>query len=141
MRGRVQPPEGNARQRQPGAQAAVRRQQRHRRHDLMAPPRQQCQAGAHLVVALRLGQDAAAAGHHRIGSENESGGIMTRIRGQRLFGRQAQRMKPRLLALADAFVDGGGNDMCGHNAGLRQQREPARTFAGQNQFRSSGSDR
>ena len=44
-------------------------------------------------------------------------------------------MYARLFALADAFVDGGGNDGVGHDAGLRQQGGAARAFAGQNQQR------
>ena len=65
---------------------------------------------------------------------------MARLGGTRLFLGQPQRMQARQLVLLHAFVDRGGNDMGGNDAGLRQQRQPARAFAGENQP-FSGSDR
>ena len=66
---------------------------------------------------------------------------MTRRRGAGLFCGQAKRMDAGQFALSGAFVYGGGNDVRGRDARLRQQRQAARAFAGKHQLWLSGSDR
>ena len=102
----------------------------------MAAARQQFQAGAHLLVVFRLGQDAPAAGHHRVGGQDESRCMIVRATARAFSAARRRAWSARQFALADAFVDGGGNDGVGHDAGLGQQRQAPRAFAGQNQRRS-----
>ena len=108
----------------------------------MAAARQQFEAGAHLGLVLGLGQNATSGHHQRVGGENEgrrAGPFLPC--GACFFGRQPQGMDTRRLALADRLINGGGKNMIGNDAHLRQQRGAAWTFAGKDQQRLSGSDR
>ena len=63
---------------------------------------------------------------------------MARRGGAGLGRRQPQGMEARQFRLQRRLVDMGRHDSVRHDAGLGQQRQTARTGAGQNQLSGSG---
>ncbi len=92
------------------------------------------EAISHLLVRLRLGQDAPADGDHRVGGQEERGRPLPRSGGGAglRFG-EALRIGAGEFAAVDGFVDAGGPDRAGHDARLGEQGQAARTFARENE--------
>jgi hypothetical protein len=74
-----------------------------------------------------LGEDAAAAGDHRVGRDHEGGLAAEASHDRGVLGlRQAQRVGRRLLAGGRGLVDLRRFEARRLDAGLAQQRKPAR---------------
>ena len=93
------------------------------------------QAGARLGLRLRLGQNTAAGGHHRIGGEYPVAGMVLED-GLRLGARDAPRIGTRQFAPKRRLVDVGSEDMVRFQAKLSKKLEAAGTGGRQNQAAS-----
>ncbi len=103
----------------------------------MAAAGEKPKAAARRLRILRFRQDAAAAGHHRIGGEDEASG-MAGLDGQRLGHRQAPGMLGRKFALQVGFIDLRGIDRVGFDPDLPQQLQPSGRGRGEDQPRPLG---
>ena len=81
----------------------------------------------------RLGQDAATAGDHGVGGQNEPSGV-TLGDGTRLGFRQTGGVRHRQLGLRRRLIDIGGIDRARHDADLAQQIHPSRRGGSQDQI-------
>ena len=107
--------------------------------DAMVAAGQQPQALRRLVEQLRLRQDAAADRHDGVGGENE-GALQLFVEpqhGERRFGlaaREPRRAGARQFSALRRLVDVGRTQRVGLDAGLVDQRQPARRAGGENEF-------
>jgi hypothetical protein len=85
-----------------------------------------------LGLRFRLGQDAPAAGDHRIRRQNEAAG-MARRDNDGFFGRQTQGVLIRQFAFQGSLVDVGGVDQPGFDADLPEKIEPTRRRRGEDE--------
>jgi hypothetical protein len=87
---------------------------------------EQAQAALGIGRHSRLREDATTAGDHRIGRDHE-GGLAEAGRDRGMLGvRQAQRVGPGQLARRRSLVDLRRFEARRLDAGLAQQRKPAR---------------
>ena len=86
------------------------------------------------VARVRLGKNAPTAGDNGIGSKHLRRSFGPGACNQLRFGnRQPKRMGARRFVFQRRFVDLRRYDRVGDNAGLREQRLAARTFACQHE--------
>ena len=105
----------------------------------MVAARQQPQALRRLVHQIRLGQDAAADRHHRVGGEDEGAAqlVVELHRFQRRVGLgagEAIGAGARQLAPPWRLVDVGRPQRVGLDAGLVEQRQAPRRAGGKYEF-------
>ncbi|GBQ77693.1 hypothetical protein AA15237_2624 [Komagataeibacter xylinus NBRC 15237] len=91
----------------------------------MAAARKPFETGACRLLIFRLGQDAAAEGHDRIGSEHEGRAFNLGRHMRRLFSGEALGIGARQFITAGRFIDIGWKDLTGHKPDLAQQVKPA----------------
>jgi hypothetical protein len=99
----------------------------------MAAAGEQGEAGAGVLLRLRLAEQASADGDDRVSGQNKAAVVCD---GARLKRRQPLGQLAGLLAAEGCFVDIGAGDAVGGDADLRQQREPSGTGRGQDDGRN-----
>ena len=121
------------------AEGLLRRHQAYGGMDAVVAAGQKPQALRRVVEQFRLGQDAAADGDHGVGGEDE-GALELLIElhhGERRLGlaaRQPGGAGARQLAPLRRLIDVGRAQRVGLNAGLVDQRQPARRAGGEHEF-------
>ena len=121
------------------AERLLRRHQADRGVDAVVAARQQPQALRGLVDQVGLGQDAAADRDHGVGGEDEGAAqfvveLHRFERGVGLGAGQPVGAGARQLAPPRGLVDVGRAQRIGLDAGLVEQRQPARRTGGENEF-------
>ena len=112
---------------------AIRADQGEAGQDLMAPAGQKGKAAARLCLGFGLGQDAVAAGDHRIGSEDEGGIGKPGAHGRSLAGGKAERQRLGRFVGQRGFVEIGGDNPVRRQAESGQQLAPAGRRRGENE--------
>jgi hypothetical protein len=134
---RGQPLEGDDRRYHAVRAAAIGSRDCDAAQDAVPPAAQELQARPRLGLALGLGQDAPAAGHHRIGGQHPASGMPGGDRRQ-LPTRHALRIGERQLARPMAFVDMGRVDERRLDPDLPQQIAPPRRTRSQDKLLGPG---
>ncbi len=121
------------------AEGLLRRHQADRGMDAVVAAGEQPQALRRLVEQLRLRQDAPADRDHGVGGEDVGAFelVVEPHHGERGFGlaaRQPRGAGARQFAALRRLVDVGGAQRVGLDAGLIDQREPARRAGGEHEF-------
>lgn len=132
---RIEASEGDGGFDQPFPQGPARLDERHRRHHPMPAAGEEREAGAGLLLRLRLGQDTAAGGHHCIGGQHPVVGMETGD-GLRLVARDTLRIGTRHFAPKWRLIDVGGEDKIRFQAKLSEKLAAAGTSGRQNQAAS-----